>query len=39
MADAHVRVADTTLRRLRELGFVEQLPTGWRQSRGVDNAP
>lgn len=38
MARAHVRVADATLRRLRDLGFVERLPTGWRQSRWHDNA-
>lgn len=33
VAKTHVRVADPTLRRLRELGFVELLPSGWRQSR------
>lgn len=37
-ANAHVRVTDPTLRRLRELGFVELLPAGWRLARGAGNA-
>lgn len=37
-ANAHVRITDPTLRRLRDLGFVELLPAGWRLAREPGNA-
>jgi DNA processing protein len=38
VASLHVRITDPTLRRLRDLGFVELLPAGWRQCREPGNA-
>jgi DNA processing protein len=38
LAARHVRDVDAALRRLQGLGFVEQVPTGWRQCRGARNA-